>query len=119
MCTLAVFRDLSSYFPLAIAANRDEFLDRPALPPAPLDDSPRFIAEECKGERSKYLSNSSKSSAVNVVSGTGCGCSPCKGESFKSEVVSVVDFKAMLRKTNGSSATFFDWTRTGSNTHKS
>lgn len=34
MCTLALFRDISPRYPLIVAANRDEYLDRPALPPA-------------------------------------------------------------------------------------
>lgn len=34
MCTLALFRDVSPTYPIVVAANRDEYLDRPALPPA-------------------------------------------------------------------------------------
>ena len=34
MCTLALFRGISPSYPLVVAANRDEYLDRPALPPA-------------------------------------------------------------------------------------
>jgi len=34
MCTLALFRCVSPSYPLVVAANRDEFFDRPALPPA-------------------------------------------------------------------------------------
>jgi uncharacterized protein with NRDE domain len=44
MCTLALFRDVSPSCPLVIAANRDEYLDRPALRPALLDDPAGVVA---------------------------------------------------------------------------
>jgi uncharacterized protein with NRDE domain len=44
MCTLAVFRDVSERYPLVIAANRDEFLERPSLSPAPLVEDAGIIA---------------------------------------------------------------------------
>ncbi|HYB97655.1 MAG TPA: NRDE family protein [Candidatus Limnocylindrales bacterium] len=44
MCTLAVYRGVSSAFPLIVAANRDEFLGRPATPPAPLATDPAIVA---------------------------------------------------------------------------
>ena len=44
MCTLALFRDVSPRYPLVIAANRDEYLDRPALPPALLADPLGVVA---------------------------------------------------------------------------
>ena len=44
MCTLAIFRDVSASYPLVIAANRDEYLDRPASSPALLPDPPEVVA---------------------------------------------------------------------------
>ncbi|HYV56411.1 MAG TPA: NRDE family protein [Candidatus Nitrosopolaris sp.] len=38
MCTLAVFHRMFPAYPLIVAANRDEFLARPALPPGPLPE---------------------------------------------------------------------------------
>ncbi len=43
MCTLAIYFQVSKEFPLVIAANRDEFLDRPALPPRVLADDPCIV----------------------------------------------------------------------------
>ena len=42
MCTIVVASRLRADFPLLVAANRDEFLGRPALPPA--ERSPGLIA---------------------------------------------------------------------------
>ena len=44
MCTLAIFREVSARYPLVVAANRDEFYERPATPPAPLADLPGVFA---------------------------------------------------------------------------
>jgi uncharacterized protein with NRDE domain len=44
MCTLALFRDVSPSYPLVVAANRDEYLDRPALPPALLAEPAGVVA---------------------------------------------------------------------------
>ncbi len=44
MCTLAIYRNVSQRYPLVIAANRDELLDRPTLAPAPLTESPAVVA---------------------------------------------------------------------------
>ncbi len=44
MCTLAIFRDVSERYPLVIAANRDEFMGRPSLSPAPLAEDPGIVA---------------------------------------------------------------------------
>jgi len=44
MCTLALFREVSPGYPLVIAANRDEYLDRPALPPALLAEPAGVVA---------------------------------------------------------------------------
>ena len=44
MCTLALFREVSPRYPLIVAANRDEYLDRPALPPALLADPAGVVA---------------------------------------------------------------------------
>jgi uncharacterized protein with NRDE domain len=43
MCTLAIYFRVFSEYPVVIAANRDEFLDRPALPPTTLADNPHVI----------------------------------------------------------------------------
>ena len=40
MCTLAIYFQTHPEFPVVIAANRDEFYDRPALPPTRLLDEP-------------------------------------------------------------------------------
>ena len=44
MCTLAIFRDVSSTYPLVIAANRDEYLSRAAQPPALLAEPAGVVA---------------------------------------------------------------------------
>lgn len=43
MCTLALFTRTLPGLPLVVAANRDEFLDRPTAPPGLLLDSPRVF----------------------------------------------------------------------------
>lgn len=43
MCTLAIYFRMSDDFPVIIAANRDEFLDRPAAPPATLCKEPHVV----------------------------------------------------------------------------
>ncbi|HVA80484.1 MAG TPA: NRDE family protein [Candidatus Binataceae bacterium] len=43
MCTLAIYFRVAPEWPVVIAANRDEFLDRPALDPAVLNDNPHVI----------------------------------------------------------------------------
>jgi uncharacterized protein with NRDE domain len=43
MCLIAVAHRLSEAFPLVIAANRDEFYERPALPAAPWKEDPRVV----------------------------------------------------------------------------
>ena len=44
MCTLAAFVGLSDTLPLVVAANRDEFLDRPTIDPAVLAVDPWVFA---------------------------------------------------------------------------
>jgi uncharacterized protein with NRDE domain len=44
MCTLAIFREVSPSYPLIVAANRDEYLDRPAAPPGLLADPSGVVA---------------------------------------------------------------------------
>lgn len=43
MCTLAIYFRVFGDYPVVVAANRDEYLDRPALPPTTLGDRPRII----------------------------------------------------------------------------
>jgi uncharacterized protein with NRDE domain len=43
MCTLAIYFRVFERFPVVVAANRDEFKDRPALPPVELRREPRVI----------------------------------------------------------------------------
>ena len=43
MCTLAIYFRVFPDYPVVVAANRDEFLDRAALPPTSLGDHPRII----------------------------------------------------------------------------
>src|ERR1700682_1686246 len=43
MCTLAIYFRVFGDYPVVVAANRDEFLNRPALPPTELGDRPRII----------------------------------------------------------------------------
>ncbi len=43
MCTLAIYFRVSPDWPVIIAANRDEFLERPALDPTVLNDDPQVI----------------------------------------------------------------------------
>jgi uncharacterized protein with NRDE domain len=44
MCTLAIYRHASRRYPLVLAANRDEFFNRPALAPRRLDELPDVVA---------------------------------------------------------------------------
>jgi uncharacterized protein with NRDE domain len=44
VCTLAIYFQVSQQLPVVVAANRDEFYDRPALPPAQIADSPWVVA---------------------------------------------------------------------------
>lgn len=44
MCTLAVYLGISARYPLAIAANRDEFLDRASEPPSARESDPWMFA---------------------------------------------------------------------------
>jgi uncharacterized protein with NRDE domain len=43
MCTLAIYFQAFADYPVVIAANRDEYLARPALPPTILSDDPPII----------------------------------------------------------------------------
>lgn len=43
MCTLVILRHVHPEYPLVLAANRDEFYDRPAAGPRVLSESPRVI----------------------------------------------------------------------------
>ncbi len=43
MCTLAIYFKATRDYPVVIAANRDEFLDRPATDPTTLSESPHVI----------------------------------------------------------------------------
>ena len=44
MCTLIVMRNAFRFYPLVVAANRDEALDRPAKPPEVWEGEPRILA---------------------------------------------------------------------------
>jgi uncharacterized protein with NRDE domain len=44
VCTLAVYFQVSPELPVVVAANRDEFYERPALPPAQIADDPWVVA---------------------------------------------------------------------------
>jgi len=43
MCTLAIYYKVAPEWPVIIAANRDEFLDRPATDPAVLNENPLVV----------------------------------------------------------------------------
>ena len=43
MCTLAIYFKVAPEWPVVIAANRDEFLDRPATDPAVLNENPHVV----------------------------------------------------------------------------
>jgi uncharacterized protein with NRDE domain len=43
MCTLAIYFQVALEWPVIIAANRDEFLDRPATDPAVLSEEPHIV----------------------------------------------------------------------------
>ena len=43
MCTLAIYFRVFADYPVVVAANRDEFLDRAALPPTELGERPRIV----------------------------------------------------------------------------
>lgn len=44
MCTLAIYFQCSPELPVVVAANRDEYYDRPATGPVPIADSPWIVA---------------------------------------------------------------------------
>jgi uncharacterized protein with NRDE domain len=44
MCTLAIYFQVSDDFPVVVAANRDEFYERPATAPAQLSNDPWVVA---------------------------------------------------------------------------
>jgi uncharacterized protein with NRDE domain len=43
MCTLAIYFKAFADYPIVVAANRDEYLARPALPPVTLDETPHIV----------------------------------------------------------------------------
>jgi uncharacterized protein with NRDE domain len=43
MCTLAIYFQVFGDYPVVVAANRDEYLDRAALPPTMLGERPRIV----------------------------------------------------------------------------
>jgi uncharacterized protein with NRDE domain len=43
MCTLAIYFQATDSYPVVIAANRDEFLERPASPPTTLSERPWIV----------------------------------------------------------------------------
>lgn len=43
MCTLAIYFKALADYPVVVAANRDEFLARPALPPTTLSETPHIV----------------------------------------------------------------------------
>src|SRR5262249_25031179 len=43
MCTLAIYFQVAPEWPVIIAANRDEFLDRPATDPTVLSEEPHIV----------------------------------------------------------------------------
>jgi uncharacterized protein with NRDE domain len=43
MCTLAIYYRVFPDYPVVVAANRDEYFDRPAAAPAILSESPRIV----------------------------------------------------------------------------
>jgi uncharacterized protein with NRDE domain len=43
MCTLAIYFQVTRDYPVVIAANRDEFLDRPAVEPTTLIENPHVV----------------------------------------------------------------------------
>jgi uncharacterized protein with NRDE domain len=55
MCTLAIYFRVFPDYPVVVAANRDEFLDRPALPPTDLGDSPHIIGGKDLRARGTWL----------------------------------------------------------------
>jgi uncharacterized protein with NRDE domain len=44
VCTLAIYFQASDDFPVVVAANRDEFYERPATPPAALAEDPWIVS---------------------------------------------------------------------------
>lgn len=43
MCTLAIYYKTTADYPIVVAANRDEYLARPALPPTTLENNPHIV----------------------------------------------------------------------------
>jgi uncharacterized protein with NRDE domain len=43
MCTLAIYFQMTDDYPVVIAANRDEYLDRPAAKPTVLCERPHIV----------------------------------------------------------------------------
>jgi uncharacterized protein with NRDE domain len=46
MCTLAIYFKTFADYPIVVAANRDEYLARPALPPTTLAETPHIVGDK-------------------------------------------------------------------------
>jgi uncharacterized protein with NRDE domain len=67
MCTIVALRNVHHEFPLVIAANRDEFIARAALPPARLSDSPVVVGGRDRSRGGTWMGVTARGFFVGVT----------------------------------------------------
>lgn len=78
MCTLIVMRDLFRWYPLVVAANRDEDLARPSSPPRVWEGSPRLLAPVDERGGGAWLGVSERGIFAAVTNRAGIPHDPAK-----------------------------------------
>lgn len=85
MCTLIALHRVHAT-PLIVAANRDEFYDRPAVPPAVLSESPRVVAGRDLASGGTWLGATSGGLFVGLTNQRAWS-GPVAGERSRGEIV--------------------------------
>lgn len=67
VCTLAIYFQASADFPIAVAANRDEFYARPAAPPAALAEAPWIVAGQDRVAAGTWLGVNAHGLVAGIV----------------------------------------------------
>lgn len=67
VCTLAIYFQTSAEYPVVVAANRDEFYNRPTIPPAQLADDPWVVAGQDAVAGGTWLGVSAHDLVVGVL----------------------------------------------------
>ena len=73
MCTLLIWKRQHPRFGIVAAANRDEYLDRPATPPLALQDDPRIVGGRDELGGGTWLAASARGLLVAVTNRRGYG----------------------------------------------